>query len=343
MRVFTALFFAACAAFCQDAGVSGNWSGIFKEGPIYVILQQDGSKLSGSGGPTQKQQMLEFKNGSVEGSHVVFAAGPMHFDLQLTGETMRGEMTVNGESSKVYLKRAGSKSGPAPTFEVASVKPAHPPDNDRFRSSMKMDPGRITCTNTPLKRLIIAAYDVKDYQVAGPSWIDTERYDIVATMPRDSTSDDVLRMLQGLITVRFHLTFHNESRELPVYALTVGKTGHKLKEVELGRSSSNISPGKLEAHSIGMANLTDMLSRMVERPVIDATGLKGFFDFNLEWTPDDAGSASRPADSGAAVDSTVGPNLVVALQQQLGLKLESRKAPLDVMVIDRVEKIPTEN
>jgi uncharacterized protein (TIGR03435 family) len=343
MRVLPALLCSACAAFCQDAGVSGNWSGIFREGPIYVILQQDGSKLSGSGGPTKKQQMLDFKNGSVEGSHVVFAAGPMHFELQLEGETMRGEMTINGESSKVYLKRAGGKSGPAPTFEVASVKPSHPPDNERFRSSMKMDPGRITCTNTTLKRFIIAAYDMKDYQVIGPSWIDSERYDIVATMPRDSTSDEVLRMLQGLIAERFHLAFHNESRELPVYALATGKAGHKLKEVEFGRGSSNISPGKLEAHSIGMANLTDMLSRMVERPVIDATGLKGFFDFNLEWTPDDAGAASRPAESGTPVDSAVGPNLIVALQQQLGLKLEPRKAPLDVMVIDRVEKIPTEN
>jgi uncharacterized protein (TIGR03435 family) len=339
MKLSVALLCALSAAFCQDASVSGNWSGIFKEGPIYVILNQDGNKLSGSGGPTQKQQLLEFKNGSVEGIRVLFTAGPMHFDLQLQGDALRGEMTNNGETSKVYLKRAGDKSGPAPRFEVASVKPAHPPDNDRFRSSMKMDPGRVTMTNVQLKRLIMAAYDLKDYQVAGPAWLDSERYDVVATMPRDSTSDEVLRMVQGLLAERFHLTYHNESRELPVYALTIGKTGHKLKEVELGRSSSSVSPGKMEAHSLAIGNLSDTLSHMIERPVIDSTGLKGFFDFNLEWTPDDA----RLPDPGAIVDSAVGPNLVVALQQQLGLKLESRKAPLDVMVIDRAEKIPTEN
>jgi uncharacterized protein (TIGR03435 family) len=339
MKLSVALLCALSAAFCQDASVSGNWSGISKIGPIYLIFNQDGNKLSGSGGPTQKQQLLEFKNGSVEGAHVLFAAGPMHFDLQLQGDVLRGEMTNNGDSSNVYLKRAGSKSGPAPTFEVASVKPAHPDADRRNSSSMKMDLGRVTLTNVPLKRLIMAANDMKDYQVAGPDWLDSERYDIVATMARETTSDDVLRMLQGLLSERFHIAFHNESRELPVYALTIGKTGHKLKEVEFGRSSTSTHPGKMEAHGIPMPNLAEMLSRMIDRPVIDSTGLKGFFDFNLEWTPDDA----RLPDPGVIVDSAVGPNLVVALQQQLGLKLESRKAPLDVMVIDRADKIPTEN
>jgi uncharacterized protein (TIGR03435 family) len=206
-----------------------------------------------------------------------------------------------------------------------------------------MDPGRITCTNTPLKRLILAAHDLKDYQLIGPSWLDTERFDITATMAKDSTSDEVLKMFQNMLAERFQLTMHSETRELPVYALTIAKTGHKLKEVEFGRSSTSMNHGKMEAHGVPPANLAAMLSRLIDRPVLDETNLKGFFDFNLEWTPDETGAAARPAEPGTFIDSAVGPNLAVALQQQLGLRLESRKAPIEVLVVDRVSKTATEN
>lgn len=343
MKLLITLVCAVFAAFGQDAGLTGEWSGIFQQGPIYVILKQDGNKLSGSGGPTQKQQLLDFKDGSIDGAHVVFSAGPMRFDLQVTGDTLRGEMTNKGDTSKVYLKRVGANNGTEPAFEVASVKPSPPSPDGRISSQMKMDPGRITLTNVTLKRIIVSAYDMKEHQILGPDWIENQRYDIVATMQRDSTGDEVLRMLRKLLGERFHLTFRRESRELPVYALVIAKTGHKLKEVDFGKSSSSLQPGKLDAHGVPMENFTSMLSRMIDRPVIDQTNLKGFFDFKLEWTPDDPAAASRPGEPGAIVDSAVGPNLVVALQQQLGLKVEPRKAPVEVLVIDRVEKIPTEN
>jgi uncharacterized protein (TIGR03435 family) len=115
-----------------------------------------------------------------------------------------------------------------------------------------------------------------------------------------------------------------------------------MKEVDLGKSSSSLEPGKLDAHGVPMENLANMLSRMIDRPVVDQTNLKAFFDFHLEWTPDDK-SAAAAMEPGGIVDSAVGPNLVMALQQQLGLKLEGRKAPLDVIVVDRVDKTPTEN
>ncbi|MCU1235533.1 MAG: hypothetical protein JWP63_3500, partial [Candidatus Solibacter sp.] len=160
MKLLITLVCAAGAAFGQDAVLTGEWSGIFQQGPIYVILKQDGNKLSGSGGPTQKRQLLDFKDGSIDGTHVVWMAGPMRFDLQLTGDTLRGEMINKGDTSKVYLKRVGAKNGPEPAFEVASVKPSHPSPEARFSSQMKMDPGRITLTNITLKRIIVSAYDM---------------------------------------------------------------------------------------------------------------------------------------------------------------------------------------
>jgi uncharacterized protein (TIGR03435 family) len=134
-------------------------------------------------------------------------------------------------------------------------------------------------------------------------------------------------MVRNLLAERFHLVMHQESRELPVYALVVGKNGHKLKEVEFGPGNTSGQPGKFSAHRVAIANLTSFLSRQLERPVLDMTELKGFYDFEFEWTPE---------------ENSTGP-MVVALQQQLGLKLENRKAPVDVMVVDRAEKNPTEN
>ena len=339
MKLAMALFCAACA-FCQDAGVSGKWSGIFSQGPIFVVLTQDGNKLSGTGGPTEKQQMLEFKNGSVEGDHVVFAGGAFHFDLRLTGGELRGEFTNGGEVSKIYLKRVVSTPGGAPpSFEVASVKRAPTPVGG-YNSSMKLDPGRITCTNVSLKKLIMNSYDLKDYQISGPDWLESELYNIVATMPRETTGDDAIRMVQSLLTERFKLTMHHETRELPVYALVVGKTGPKLKEVEFGPGNTSARPGKLSARKTALVNLANFLSRQMERPVLDMTGLKGFYDFELEWTPDEG---AKPPEVGAPADSAIGPSLAMALQQQLGLRLETRKAPVDVVIVDRAERVPTEN
>jgi uncharacterized protein (TIGR03435 family) len=344
MKVWISLFFAIAAAVGQDQSITGKWSGIFAEGPIYVILKQEGSALAGSGGPTEKQQLLEFKGGSVDGDHVLFAAGSFHFDLRLAGDFMRGEVNNGAQSSKVYFKRVPNTPDIATlAFEVASVKRAPPvPPGRGFSSSMKLDPGRLTCTNVSLKKLIINMYDVKDYQISGPDWIDSELFDIVATMPRDTTGDEVIRMVKTLLAERFHLAMHQEMKEMPVYGLVVGKSGPKLKEVEFGRGSNNMRPGKFSAERTPMANFASFLSRQMERPVIDMTGLKGFYSFELEWTPEES-AAPKPMEGGAIVDSTVGPSLAAALQQQLGLRLESRRAPVEILVIDRADRSPTEN
>jgi uncharacterized protein (TIGR03435 family) len=160
-------------------------------------------------------------------------------------------------------------------------------------------------------------------------------------MPRETTGDEVIRMLKTMLAERFHLAMHRDTKELPVYGLVVGKNGTKLKEVEFGRSGSDTRPGKYHGERVGMANVANFLSRQMDRPVIDMTGLKGFYTFDLEWTPEES-AIPKPMEGGAAVDSAVGPSLTSALQQ-IGLKLEARKAPVEILVIDRADRAPTEN
>ncbi|HEY1494134.1 MAG TPA: TIGR03435 family protein [Candidatus Solibacter sp.] len=343
MKVWFAFLFVGIAASGQEPGVTGKWSGIFLDVPVFITLKQDGSKLAGNGGPTEKQQLLQFQDGSVEADHVLFAAGMYHFDLRLAGDIMRGEVTYGGQVNKIYLKRVPDRPDSANlAFEVASVKHSPPlPPGRGFNSSMKLDPGRLTCTNVSLKKLILNMYDVKDYQVSGPAWVDTELFDIVATMPRDTTGEEVIRMAKTLLAERFHLAMHRDTKEMPVYALVVGKNGTKLKEVEFGRGETSTRPGKYTAKMTPMTNFTSFLSRQMDRPVIDMTRLKGYYSFELEWTPEES-AIPKPVEGGAAVDSAVGPSLISALQQ-LGLKLESRRAPVEILVIDRADRMPTEN
>ena len=327
----------ACITVLAAADVSGRWA----SAPVYLILKQDGNKLSGTGGPTEKQQPVSFDNGTVEGDHVTFHVGPMQFDLRLNGDEMKGEMRNGADSTPVFLKRVTEGSSGPRAFEVASVKRASPPAGGRIGSSMRLDPGRLTCSNVSLHKLMVESYGVKDYQVSGPDWLNTEIYDITATLPPGATGDDVRVMIQSLLADRFKLTFHRESKELPVYALVVGKGGSKLQEVEFGRGSTSGSPGHLEATRIAIRNLTEFLSRQTGRPVLDMTGLKGFYNFTLNFTPEAAPSAPSPETP--IVESAVGPSLFTAVQEQLGLKLEPRKTPVEILVVDHAEKVPTEN
>jgi uncharacterized protein (TIGR03435 family) len=252
-------------------------------------------------------------------------------------------MKNGAETQTVILKRVAErpKAGPR-SFEVASVKRAPPQLGRSFNSGMKLDPGRLTCTNISLHKLIYESYGVKDYQVSGPDWLSTEIYDIAATLPLGATGDDVLLMIRSLLAERFKLTLHRDTKEMPVYALVVGKSGSKLQEVEFGRGSTSATNGRLVATKIPIRNLTEFLSRVTGRPVLDMTGLKGFYSFTLEYTPEEAPSAPAPG-APPIPESTVGPSLLSAIQEQLGLKLEARKAPVEILVVDHAEKVPTEN
>ena len=214
--------------------VSGKWA----SAPIYLILKQEGNKLSGTGGPSEKQQLVTFDSGSVEGDRVTFKVGPYEFDLRLNGDEMKGVVKNGSATEMTFLKRVTDQPTGPRAFEVASVKRATPSPGGGSNSSMRLDPGRLTCTNVSLKKLIWESYSVKEYQVAGPDWISTEIYDIAATLPPGTTGDEVRLMIQTLLAERFKLTLRRETREMPVYALVVGKNGSKLQEVEFGRAST---------------------------------------------------------------------------------------------------------
>jgi uncharacterized protein (TIGR03435 family) len=248
---------------------------------------------------------------------------------------------------------------PAPAFEVASVKMAPPPDGMRLRVSLGGDAGRINYENVTIKDVMKEAYQVKDFQIAGPDWFNSVRYNIVAKIPEGSSREQVRRMLQALLAERFQLAFHRETKEVPVYALVVGKNGPKLKLSEAPEAQSNRMMmrmgGGLEARGMSMARFVDMLSRQVSRPVIDMTELKGNYDFTLKYTLDESQRRAmmggmpvpmvkaEPAAAAPPPDAEGSPSIFAAVQEQLGLKLEARKGPVETLVIDRAEKVPTEN
>ena len=225
-------------------------------------------------------------------------------------------------------------------FEEVSIKPGDP---SATGSSTNSSPGRFTAVNVTLKRLITRAYAVEPYQIeGGPKWMESERFTIAAKLEDDAVKDRsreerqrILReALQNMLEERFQVTTHRESKTMPCFALVVAKGGAKLKEVEAqGGSSWNSNRGVMTANRMTMESFAAFLASVVERPVKDMTGLKASYELKLEWLPD---SADVKAETSTA------PSIYTAVQEQLGLKLESIKAPVEMLVIDRAEK-PTEN
>lgn len=274
------------------------------------------------------------------------------------------------------------------TFDVASVKPAAPPEPGRMIIGTgggpgTSDPGRITSSNVRLKDLIVTAFDVKVYQVSGPSWLDTERYDIVAKVPSGTTKEQVKVMWQNLLKERFGLVVHHDSKEFQVEEMQVAKGGPKFKETTLDPNTPLATPpsgppqldktgfldmqgrrgmimmmrmgptgpsAQLVGRAQTMTELATTLGNQINKPVVDKTGLTGKYDIQVEYTPDANGMAMLPQGTeghgpAASTDgaSEPGSNLAAAVQQQLGLRLASGKAKLDTIVVDKAEKVPTEN
>jgi bla regulator protein blaR1 len=236
-----------------------------------------------------------------------------------------------------------------PAFEVASIKPNSSGDN---RIMMRMQPGgRYTATGVTLKQLIAQAYNVRDFQISGgPGWIGSERYDVNAKAEGtpDRIAPDQLRlMIRALIEDRFRLKVHNESREMPVYALVVGKSGPKLPPSSGERGPMmHMGRGQIDVKKVPMAVLAQHLSQQLGRSVIDKTELDGEYDIVLNWTPEpghDGGPFGGPPSPDALppADSS-GPTIFTALQEQLGLRLETQKGQVPILIIDQVEK-PAEN
>lgn len=310
-------------------------------------------------------------------------------------------MTLHGMFLPILFLAPGSmlaqsESG-LPAFEVASVKPAEPPAQGRRFTPLSGGPGtkspaRLEGTAS-MKTLLMRAYGVKNYQVTGPAWMETERYEIAAKIPPGTTKEQVALMLQSLLMERFHLAVHRETKELPMYALLVGKNGPKLKESDpaaaaedekaaaegamsrprvtmgadgfpqipadakipgsfaLTLASGEFTRTKLFARHETMEELADTIGGYVSRPVKNLTELQGQYDFSLAFESDPLAEAraagARP--TGASSDGVppapalTGPPIFAAVQEQLGLKLEQRKGPVEMLIVDSLEKVPTGN
>jgi uncharacterized protein (TIGR03435 family) len=346
-RAFAIL--AALPLLATAADITGNWTGNYYAGPIYFVLKQDGAKLSGTAGPSAAQQMLKVE-GQVDGGHLMFKVGPFQFDATLDGDDLKGELKTPEDTSaltltraEVFARRAPAESGPAKAFDVATVKPNKSGGVNGISGrggQIRLSKGQIVMENVALWKALGFAYGIgedKDYAIAGPAWLKTERYDIVAKVPPDAGWDLRLRMFQALLTERFKMAAHRETKELPIYALTVAKDGPKLKEAEFGHGGFQLGRGTIKAQNAVLSAFTDRLSQMVDRPVIDKTDLKGYYTFTLEWSPDTTASPDESASSPS------GASIFTAIQQQLGLRLEARKGPVEVLVIDRADRVPIEN
>lgn len=246
-----------------------------------------------------------------------------------------------------------------PVFEVASIKPSDPFGRGRFQITPG---GTLNVEASTLNLLIQFAYDVRDVQISGaPDWVSNLRYDVLAKPgdapngPSETNQSGVELMrarLQALLEERFNLRLHRDKKDLPAYALVVAKRGPKLKEdpsSDTREGSMQRGRGHLKAIKIDMRFLAITLSRQVYRVVLNETGLQGTYDFELTWTPDAGlGRSSGAAIAGTGQTQAVAasgssePAIFTALQEQLGLKLEAKKEPVEVLVIDHVEK-PSEN
>lgn len=264
-------------------------------------------------------------------------------------------------------------------FEAASIRPAAPTE-ERVDIGMHIDGSLVRFNYLSVLACMRIAYEMKPYQFIGPEWTLTDRFNIVAKIPAGTNEDQVRVMLQNLLRDRFRMTVHREKRKFPVYAMTLGKGGLKLKEtapdaaVDVPKSSLDVkatgsadgvfadlgngayftfADNRLIGHKLPMWRVADLLSNFMDKPVIDMTGLSSStnYDLSLEITTDDyrtmqirgalKSGISLPPEAAQLADLPT-DSLSAALEAA-GLKLESRKAPQDVIVIDHADKTPTEN
>jgi uncharacterized protein (TIGR03435 family) len=230
----------------------------------------------------------------------------------------------------------------SPAFDVASVKPSPIDKGDRIQINLgSFRNGVVTLTNTTLSECVQYAYGlVGEDQIAGPDWTRDRnlRVDIIAKTSPATPLDQALLMTQSLLAERFRLQIHREPKPVRHLELTVGKKGPKLpvSPDDTPNRSVNLSRGHLFCDHRPMHIFAVLLSRQLRQPVLDLTGLTGFYDFHLEYAPDDPTGA-------AAADSPPLPDIYQAIEEQLGLHLESKKTPIDIIVIDRADRVPIPN
>ncbi len=256
---------------------------------------------------------------------------------------------------------ASAQTTPPPTkFDAASIKPAAPPTGQRIMMGLKTDPGRLTASNMSLKDLIQAAYALKTYQVVGPDWMNDQRFDLSAETTAPLTREQMLKLLQPFLEQQFQLVSHRESKVVPIYALVDDGAKAKLKAPAEGGPPNGAFMARMSPQGLHLQGTSDldglanMLSRQENRPVINQTGITGTYQIDLDFTPTGNGmmrmnsgpkmTDDHAPDGAAAPDAPPpAPTLFTALQEQLGLKLEAQKGPIEILVIDSASKSPVGN
>jgi uncharacterized protein (TIGR03435 family) len=362
MRKLLLLFTLAAVAFAQN--VSGSWQGTLQvpQGPklrlVFKISRADDESLKAvmysidQNGQSVNATSATLQSGTLK---IAFGGGAVTYEGKLTGDSIAGTFT-QGAPMPLTLVRATPATawaipeapappkpmaaGADPSFDVATIKPSDPAEQGWTIRQGNGGANVLTTVNTTLADLIAFAYNVHARQVTGgPSWMDSDKFDITAKpdTPGIPSMPQMQTMLKKLLADRFQLALHHDKKELSVYVLTAAKTGPKVAKSQSTGKVPGIAmtgPRTLGVMNCTMTEFAQFLPirvlNAVDRPVVDQTGLTDRYDFQLKWTPDNAGAAAPGPDDP--------PDLFTAVQQQLGLKLEAVRTPVDVLVIDKAEK-----
>jgi uncharacterized protein (TIGR03435 family) len=378
LAVIALAVLAGSASFSQLSAqnITGTWQGALKTSPqesriVVKISTTDKDTLTAvtyaidQGGQPIPVSALT-RNGSTVKWTIAAIGGSYEGRVSGDGNSIEGTWNQGGQPAPLNLTKATPETAWAipepppppqvmaadakPGFEVATIKPARP---EGHFSLLVNRSGTLNTTSTTVSDLLKFAFDLHPRQITkGPAWLESEKFDITAKPDTSGVPNptQLKMMVQKLLKERFQLAFHYEKKELSVYAITVSKTGARLTKDEGGGNLPGYGVGRgiFNVRNSTIAEFASILqAAILEQPVVDQTGLGATrYDFLLKWTPDPSQSqvggpappnAPPPADNGDTP-----PDIFTAFQQQLGLKLENTKAPVDVMVIDRLEK-PSEN
>lgn len=368
------IVFAAGSGGALAQSIAGSWQGSLagqRGGPALRLVIQ----ISNAPDQTLKAVAYSIDQGGqpINASAVSFQGSNLKITISAIGGSYEGKLGDDGNTitgtwtqgapAPLNLTRATPATAwaipeppPAPkpmaadanlSFEVATIKPSNPAVPGQSILVGRGGANMFTTTNTTLNDLLIFAYGVHPQQISGgPGWMGTDKFDITAKPEALGVPDatQLRTMVQKLLTERFNLTFHREKKELSAYTITVGKNGPKLSKNESGGNLPGFGgrgPGAIGVRNSTMAEFAGFLqARILDRPVVDQTSLSGKWDFTLEWRPDPTQAAANAPQLPPEIASR--PDIFTAFQEQIGLKLESTKTPVEVIVIDRVEK-PSEN
>jgi len=265
-----------------------------------------------------------------------------------------------------------------PEFEVASIHPTSPSQDGQFSVGVHIDGAMVVIHSYSLRDYIQDAYRVRDYQISGPDWLDSVKFDVSAKFPDGASRNQLPEMMKSLLEDRFKLTAHIEKKDYPIYALVVSKNGSHLKEsaadatpdpggqdrnntnvtlnagssggrgssvIDLGHGASiSSSGGHIEARKVQMSDLVETLWRYVDRPVVDMTGLTGRYDLSLAYGVEELRNMLRVVHVDRQIaDNALPPASIFDSLKAVGLMLDARKSAMDVVVVDRIEKTPAAN